>query len=89
MNPLLLTTAELAKRWDLSEGTLRNWRSQGKGPPSVRLGKGGPVRYALEVVIKWESTYRKNPYNYRRSLDAVIKKRKRASVSKGGKRGRG
>lgn len=89
MNPLLLTTAELAKRWDLSEGTLRNWRSQGKGPPSVRLGGNGPVRYNLEVIVKWEHTYRKNPYSWRHSLGKGIKKRRKASASKGGKRGRG
>lgn len=54
-----LTTAELAKRWDMNPGTLRNWRSSGKGPRFVTLGrrrkgKNPPVRYRLADVVEYE-----------------------------------
>ena len=34
-----------------SVGTLRNWRSQGKGPPYITLGCG--VRYPLTGLVQW------------------------------------
>lgn len=54
-----LTTAELAKRWGMNPGTLRNWRSEGKGPRFVTLGrkrkgKNPPVRYRLSDVVEYE-----------------------------------
>jgi len=53
-----LTTDDLARRWQLNTGTLRNWRCRGKGPPYIRIhGPGSPVRYALEEVTKWERLY--------------------------------
>ena len=48
------TTEELAKRWGLTPATLRNWRTQKKGPAFVKLG-GTSVRYAAEVVEGWEA----------------------------------
>lgn len=51
---IFLTTEELAKRWGLTPATLRNWRTQKKGPAFVKLG-GTSVRYALEVVEEWEA----------------------------------
>ena len=57
MKSELLTTEQLAKRWGVSTGTLRNWRSQGKGPSFIRLvKKGSPVRYYLLEIKKWEQT---------------------------------
>lgn len=56
-----LTTAELAKRWGMNEGTLRNWRSAKppRGPKFITLGrkrkgKNPPVRYRLTDVIEYE-----------------------------------
>ena len=54
----VLTTDELAERWGLTNGTLRNWRVTGRGPSWFKVvGRGGPVRYALEEVVKWEMQY--------------------------------
>jgi predicted DNA-binding transcriptional regulator AlpA len=49
---LNLTPEELAKRWQMSEGTLRNWRSWGQGPKYLRIG--GRVRYELTEIEQWE-----------------------------------
>ncbi len=56
---VLLTTAELAARWSMSAGTLRNWRSAGKGPKWINLGPRGrgrkpAVRYKLVTVEHYE-----------------------------------
>lgn len=53
----LLSTKQLAERWGLSEGTLRNWRMMNKGPRFIRIGRGkrGQVRYKIEAIVKWES----------------------------------
>ena len=50
----LLTAAELAKRWrgKITEGTLANWRAQGKGPRFVKMG--GVILYPLDQVEKHE-----------------------------------
>jgi len=50
----LLTAAELAKRWrgKITEGTLANWRAQGKGPRFVKMG--GVILYPLDQVEKYE-----------------------------------
>ena len=39
----LLTSVEVAEILGITEGTLRNWRYQGDGPPYVKLGSA--VRY--------------------------------------------
>jgi hypothetical protein len=53
----LLTPAELASRWKghVSDGTLRNWRSQRRGPPFLKVA-GGRIRYRLVDVITFETT---------------------------------
>lgn len=53
-----LTTAQLAKRWDIDPVTLRNWRMRNMGPPYFRpSGKGlGHVRYKVEDIEKWEES---------------------------------
>ncbi|MGW2546123.1 helix-turn-helix transcriptional regulator [Kitasatospora sp. NPDC001574] len=46
-----LTTEETAALIGICPKTLRNWRSQGKGPRPIRLGRiGGRVRYRLADV---------------------------------------
>lgn len=53
-----LTTKELAMRWRMAYGTLKNWRSEGLGPDFVKLpsksGKGYKVLYSLESIRKFE-----------------------------------
>ena len=39
---------QLAKRWDLSEGTLERWRSEGIGPVFLKLQ--GQVRYRIQDI---------------------------------------
>jgi hypothetical protein len=49
-----LTEAELAARYRglVSAGTLRNWRSQGRGPPFVKVGR--QVLYPIVGLEAWE-----------------------------------
>lgn len=44
----LLTTRELSRRYGISVGTVQNWRSQGRGPTYVKLGRS--VRYRVEDI---------------------------------------
>ena len=52
----LLTTKQLAERWDMSQGTLSNKRSKGQGPAYIKLGEGrtSKVRYRLEDIKQYE-----------------------------------
>jgi len=52
----VMTTEQLARRWEVSPGTLVNWRSQGKGPCYIRLGTGGKasIRYRLRDIEEYE-----------------------------------
>ena len=47
----LLTTTEAAAALALAPKTLRNWRSQGLGPPFIRLG--GAIRYRETDLLAW------------------------------------
>lgn len=47
-----LSSAELAKRWNLHIVTLANWRAQKRGPAFVKLGTR--VLYPLDGVKKYE-----------------------------------
>jgi hypothetical protein len=49
------TPAELARRWaaHVGEGTLRNWRSQNRGPAFTKL-PDRTIRYSLEAVLDFE-----------------------------------
>lgn len=51
----LLTTSDLARRWSMSEKTLRNMRWRGVGPACVKLGR--LVRYPLDEIIAWEEAH--------------------------------
>lgn len=52
---VLLTTEEVAEILGLSVGTLDNKRSNGDGPPYVRIGRGSraPIRYEQTALYKW------------------------------------
>jgi len=49
---LHLSPAQLAARWGIHVGTLRNWRSAKRGPPFVKLGVR--ASYPLAGVEAWE-----------------------------------
>jgi len=47
--PLLLKPSVAARELGVVDQTLANWRSQGKGPPFVKIG-GTAVRYPTEAL---------------------------------------
>jgi hypothetical protein len=49
---MLLTSKQASKRLGVSEGTLRNWRSEGIGPKFIR--QGWFIRYLLADIVKWK-----------------------------------
>lgn len=58
-----ITSAELAARWQMNEGSIRMMRVNGTGPKFIKLGKGDRprVRYWLSDVERFEkSTGRKS-----------------------------
>jgi len=46
-----LTPDDLARMWQVSAGTIANWRTNKKGPEFTRIG--GLVRYSPEAVSAW------------------------------------
>ncbi len=50
------TPKEVVERLRVGDGTLRRWRSEGKGPPFVKIGDGqsGRVRYPIKEFHEWE-----------------------------------
>ena len=52
----LLTTRDLAQRWQVNAGSLANDRSAGRGVPYVKIG--GAVRYRLRDVEVFEASCR-------------------------------
>jgi len=54
----LLRENELAIRWNLSTRTLQRNRSEGLGPPFIRLF--GSIRYRLADVIAYEESHLRN-----------------------------
>jgi hypothetical protein len=50
-----LTTAELARRWGVSPGTLQNHRSAGTSIPYLSLFGGARVVYRLSDVLAAEA----------------------------------
>lgn len=53
VNPLYMTTREVAAFLGLSAGTLTVWRSQGKGPNYYKVGNA--VRYKIGDVEAWKN----------------------------------
>ena len=52
--PAMLTSAQAAEVLGISEGSLRNMRSAGRGPSFVRLSyPRGRVRYVRGDVDRW------------------------------------
>jgi hypothetical protein len=53
----VLTSKQLAERWGIREGTLRNWRYQGVGPAFMKVGRS--IRYRLADVVYHEKAMKK------------------------------
>jgi hypothetical protein len=53
-HPVFLKPQEVVERYrsEVSEGTLRNWRSMRIGPSFVKIGKA--ILYPLEELHRWE-----------------------------------
>jgi len=53
-----ITSAELAVRWGMNEGSIRMMRVNGTGPKFIKLGKGKRprVRYWMSDVERFEKT---------------------------------
>lgn len=47
----LLKPSVVSRRFDISEATLRRWRSIGQGPTFLRVGR--QVRYRVSDVEDW------------------------------------
>lgn len=57
MKKQFLSTKDLAQRWDMTAGTLSNWRMKRRGPKFMKAGWS--VRYPLNEVEKWEKSHLK------------------------------
>ena len=60
MSQVYLTTEELATRWRMSPGGIKNLRNSGQPHPKfVKLGDGqnAPVRYRLDEIEKFEAKH--------------------------------
>ena len=53
-DPMFLTLNEVVERYrgQISEGTLRNWRSMRIGPSFMKIGK--VILYPLEELDRWD-----------------------------------
>ena len=50
---LVLTEADLASRWAMSPKTLQRWRTEGRGPHYLKLGKR--VTYTINAIEAYEN----------------------------------
>lgn len=53
VKPLYMTTREAADFLGFTAGTLRVWRSQGKGPSYYKVGS--TVRYEMDDLEAWKN----------------------------------
>jgi predicted DNA-binding transcriptional regulator AlpA len=53
----LVTEKEAARFLSMSFRTLQSWRSEGKGPPYVKLGRS--IRYRMNDLLVWTEKGRK------------------------------
>ncbi|QCW28559.1 helix-turn-helix domain-containing protein [Lysobacter enzymogenes] len=51
----MLRSSELADRWQLTECTVRKWRSNNLGPEYIKVG--GSIRYRLDDVLRYEQAF--------------------------------
>lgn len=57
VDPIWLTTSELARRWRMAPRTLERWRASAAGP--ARHYIGGRVLYLLSDVLGYEARHRR------------------------------
>ncbi|MDN5896653.1 MAG: helix-turn-helix domain-containing protein [Nocardioides sp.] len=62
MEPLL-TIEALAEYLDVPVTTIRDWRTDGKGPCAIRVG--GRVRFAESDVLRWLTDQRETEPGHR------------------------
>jgi hypothetical protein len=65
-----LTPAAVAALLRIREGTLRNWRSSGYGPPYLKLGAG--VVYRRADVLGWMEAQRVVPAGRIKKIDGPV-----------------
>ncbi|MDO4709996.1 MAG: helix-turn-helix domain-containing protein [Pseudomonadota bacterium] len=55
LSPDLLTNEEAAALLGIKPNTLEIWRTKGKGPEFVKLGrtKSAPIRYLRSKIFEW------------------------------------
>lgn len=58
MQPLI-TINQLAELLGVTASTIRNWRSQGEGPPATKVC--GALRWRIEDVAAWVESRREQP----------------------------
>ncbi len=64
-----LTESEASLVTLMGIGTLRNWRSQGKGPPFAKAGK--TVLYPRHLLVDWLESQTVVPANRRSLISAA------------------
>ena len=50
---MVFTEADLASRWGMSPKTLQRWRTEGRGPHYLKLGKR--VTYTVNAIEAYEN----------------------------------
>lgn len=53
-----MTIEALSEYLDVPVTTIRDWRTDGKGPRAIRVG--GRVRFATSDVLSWLTEHREN-----------------------------
>ncbi len=55
----LLHPSQVAQRYEITEGTLANWRRDGRGPVWINLGDGKRPRvmYRKSDLVAWENDH--------------------------------
>ena len=78
----ILTTKELAARWQMKPKTLEVWRIRGQGPVYFRVGSGpkARVRYKLQEIKRYEAENR--PFVPELRYSATERKKRIDSYSK-------
>ncbi|ENV16490.1 hypothetical protein ACNPQK_08270 [Acinetobacter guillouiae] len=57
MNELYIYTPELLERYDISKGTLKNWRENRNFPaPLIKAHGKSSSRYGIKAVASWEES---------------------------------
>lgn len=66
MNPILVDEKDAAELLGLTRRTLQKWRTDGRGPPHVKISQRC-VRYRVEDIEEWiESKLRTSTSDVRR-----------------------